>query len=286
MLEITPPAKRVSPDYLSKVISNVSTLISDLNCVDLINIPEIIEENRIGMPLYKNMDPCAFAKVIHETTGKEIVVNKVTVHLRSFTSFNSWLKSVIEHYHLHNIVFVGGNSNAINYPGPSVLDANTMAKKLNLVIGNITIPERKYELEKLIAKTESGCSFFTTQIILHTEKIKQILKSYDEVCKNQKIKPATFFLSFAPLSDEHDIYFLKWLGAHVPVDIETRLKINNNIGRASVEIAKELLSDVVSFVLENNISVPISLNAESVSYHNLPFVRDIVMNGKEILGYL
>jgi len=286
MLEVTPPARRTSAEYLSKVTTNISELIDQVNCVDFINIPEIIEENRTGMPLYKNLDPRIFGSILYEKTRKEIIVNKVTVHLKSLTDLNSWLKDAIGIYKLRHLVFVGGNSSAISYNGPGVIDANSLAKNLGFIVGNIAIPDRKNEFEKLIVKTSNNCSFFTTQIILQTEKIKQTLKIYDFLCKSLRIKPAVFFLSFAPVYDEQDLYLLKWLGAHVPEAIESRLRNSSNIGYASIELAKELFSDIVSFVLENNISVPISLNVESVSYHNLPLVKEIIMQGKEVLERL
>ncbi|TLZ50944.1 MAG: hypothetical protein E6K18_06200 [Methanobacteriota archaeon] len=174
--------------------------------LDAINLPEILDENHAGMPFYRNMDPRRFATRLKEDLPVETIVNKVVVHLPGSAGFESWLKESLYAYGLKNFVFVGGASSRIKYPGPTVPESNRRLREVvqsgfEAAIGNILIPERPAEVERLLGKTLSGCRFFTTQVLFEPEPVATVLRRYGEACGYEGIEPATILLSFAPVAD-------------------------------------------------------------------------------------
>ena len=76
-------------------------------------------------------------------------------------------------------------------------------------------------------------------------------------------------LSFAPVSSEKNIKFLKWLGVEIPKETEIELtKDLNKMPEKSMEIAVQILEQTLSHLNENNIIVPIGLNVEHIMSYN------------------
>lgn len=277
MLELTSPSKRAPVETVFKTVDQVAEVVKTLGCVDFLNIPEIIEENHRGDPLYKNLDVLDFATLLREKTSKETVVNKVVAHLKP-DEFKNWLETAVLKRGLRHAVFVGGSSSSKKYAGPSVVEANKFATSFNnLRIGNISIPNRKNEVERLLSKTDAGCSFFTTQILFETESIKRLLSEYERECDKKSLEPAAFFLCFAPVNDVIDIEFIKWLGAELPHEVENLFKESGKgMGLASIKLAEELWREIYSYAEENRLRVPLSLNVEPISLRNLQLSREMV----------
>ncbi|MFH0971057.1 MAG: hypothetical protein V1835_00670 [Candidatus Micrarchaeota archaeon] len=278
MFELTPPPRRASAAIIQKNLDKIQAALSDLPLVNYINVPEVIEENRLGEPLYRNMDVCVFGKLLKERTQREIIVNKVTPQLESNDDFQKWLDSAVFGYSISNFIFVGGSRGDVDYSGPSVLDANMIASKNPRInIGNIFIPSRQNEASRLVSKTQAGCSFFTTQVIFESGSAKHVLQNYDLECGRLNIKPSSLFLSFAPMADAYDLEFCKWLGALVPPEIEARLLASpEKMGEISIQIASDIFSEIISYCEDNGLDVPISLNVEPLSMHNLELAAGMV----------
>ena len=147
-------------------------------------------------------------------------------------------------------------------------------RKINF--GNIFIPERADEADRLISKTSSGCNFFTSQVLFEPENFINAVYDYSIKCAKSNLKPAKFFLSFSPVSNLEDITFIKWLGTEISEKTEHRLKSAKNIGEESIKIIMELLDKVFDFFDIRNINVPLGLNAEYISLHNLELSRDLI----------
>ena len=220
VLEVVPPHRRASENAVRKMVQRVREAARTIPHLDAINLPEILDENHAGMPFYRNMDPRRFANLFKDDVRVETIVNKVIVHLPGSAGFESWLKESLYAYGFRNLVFVGGSSSRIKYPGPTVSEANRRLRELTrggveAVIGNVLIPERPGEVERLIGKTLSGSRFFTTQVLFEPEPVATVLRRYGEACAYEGVDPATVLLSFAPVSDYEDVEFLVWLGATV-----------------------------------------------------------------------
>ena len=270
-LELSPPPRRISQTVLEKNLAKISDALSKIPNISHINIPEVIEENRSGAPLYRNMDSREFGKILFSKFQIPIVVNKVTPHLASIEELSNWVSESINTYGISSFVFVGGSHGHKDYPGPTVIEANKFARSLDGVsFGNISIPGRASEAERLHSKTKYGCKFFTTQILFESLGTKKLLAEYDAICKSENLLPAEFYLGFAPLANDFDLDFCKWLGVDVPKEVDFKLRESRDeIGNASISIASEILSDILDFAKTNRISVPISINVEPLSLVNI-----------------
>ncbi|MFH1258002.1 MAG: hypothetical protein ABIG96_06695 [Candidatus Micrarchaeota archaeon] len=271
MFEVTPPPRRASAATVEKNIERISSAIAPLDFVKYINVPEVVEENRLGKPLFRNMDNREFGSLLSKKMQKEIVVNKITPHFKGEPEFLQWLNETVTAYGIRSIVFVGGSNSSIDYSGPSVIAANELASsKYPIEVGNISIPSRENECRRLLDKSIAKCSFFTTQVLFEAESVKSLLSEYGEECRKGNIEPSSYFLSFAPIADSYDLEFCKWLGAAIPADIERILLENSSqTGEKSIRIAKSLFSDILGHCEQNSLDIPLGLNIEPLSMHNL-----------------
>lgn len=271
--EVIPPSKSVSEAYINKIVDKIVNVISEMNGVSAINIPEIVEENHLGLPYYRNFDNRKFGLLLREKCSKDLIINTIVVH-KPKEYFKVWIDESIN-YGIRNFVFVGAKIKSINYPGIGVIEANSIAKAKNVGIGNILIPERENEADRLANKTVSGCNFFTTQILFEPKKIIKILKDYSDKCSVSGLKPAKIFLSFAPVSSLEDITFIKWLGAEMQEATEKRLRDAKNIESESIKIVVESLHEIFECVEKNEVNVPLGLNFEYLTLHNLELAKSL-----------
>ena len=276
IFEVIPPSKTASEAYAKKIADKISDTLSQMKDISALNIPEIAEENHIGLPYYKNIDNREFGLLLKQRCNKEVIINTVSAYYNPKESFEHWLDESISKYNLKNFVFVGQKINSIKYPGPSIVEANSIAKSKKANFGNICIPDRENEAERLVSKTASGCSFFTSQVLFESERIVDVLKEYSIKCENANLKPAKFFLSFSPVSDFHDISFIKWLGTEISEKKERRLKFAQNTGEESIKVIVEVLDKIFNYFYKTDIKIPLGLNIEYITLHNLELSKNLV----------
>ena len=283
IFEVMPYPKTASESYADNITNKIVNAVNEMEKVSIINIPEIVEENHIGQPYYRNTDPRVFGKVLGEKCGKEIMVNTVVVHHKSKKYFERWLDESIGKYGIRNFVFVGAKIPSIKYPGPSVTEANSIADKKGVNFGNIFIPDRPEEAERLLSKTRSGCNFFTSQVLFDLDKAINVIRQYTEKCKNNNLKPAKFYLSLAPVGNKEDAVFIKWLGAEMKQEAEKRLLEAKNMGEESVELLLELTGKIMDFSNYDK-KVEIGLNVEYIMLHNLDLAKELVKKASSLLS--
>jgi len=275
--EILPP--REKDGTLNSYSERISSLLSQTH-IDAINIPEVHDENARGERPVKNLERAEareFGRLLQDNVGIETIVNRVTVH-EDIEKQKDWIKETFYDFDIENLILVGGESGAIDYPGPSVnatseyitRDLNT--GRFDFFCGGIAIPSRKTESKRLLRKGSNGIEFFTTQVLYDSSKIKKMLKYYDEVCKENNVLPRRILLSFAPVSSDKNIEFLKWLGVEIPNSTEKRLvNEKSNMTQESLEISTEILKDILKNNEELGIKVPIGLNVEHIMSYNFQY---------------
>ena len=235
------------------------------------------EENARGLRPVKNLERAEareFGRLLQDNVGIEAIVNRVTVH-NDLDYQKSWIKETFYDYDIENLILVGGESSDIKYPGPSVNETSEYitrdlnAGRFDFFCGGITIPSRKIESVRLLKKGSNGIEFFTTQVLYDGKKIKKMLKYYDDVCKENNVLPRRILLSFAPVSSKKNIDFLKWLGVEIPSQTEKRLiGDKKNMSSKSLEIASDILKDILNNNEELGITVPVGLNVEHIMSYN------------------
>lgn len=275
IFEVIPCQKTASEASMNKFLERISNAVNELKNVSLLNIPEIVEENYAGLPYYRNADNRKFGALLREKCGKEVMLNTVVVHYDSNGGFEKWLDESVNNYDVKNFVFVGAKINGMKYPGPSIMEANSIAKRKSINFGNIFIPERENEADRLVGKTASGCNFFTSQVLFGADKAVNALREYSIKCEKAGLKPAKFFLSFSPISSLEDVAFFKWLGAEIRGKTESRLRTAQNIGEESIKIIIDAFQNISGSLDENGIKVPLGLNIEYITLHNLELSKNL-----------
>ena len=198
--------------------------------IDLVNIPELHDESSKNprgerkRGFEKRIEPRVLAFHIQEQLKLGCIINRVVVHLTPEKQC-TWFCESHENYGINKFILVGGEKSTIDYPGPSVITANQLIRKTikdsKLQVGNISIPSRINEAERMKNKVESGADFFTTQIIYHAEEFIQLL---DELSIHNSLREEnTIFLSLSPIRTIRSIKFLRWLGVTISNDLEEKL---------------------------------------------------------------
>ena len=272
--EPVPPSARTTPERADATLAELARRLALVPRLDAIDVPELIDENHDGRPYYRSGDTRTFAQRLGSALGCEVSVNKVVAHLASADAVREWAAETVGRG-IRHLVLVGGSSRYIPYPGPSVLEANRIAQPVVAAaggwLGNIAIPQRTGEAHRMLAKTRSGSRFFTTQILFDSESALRMLREYDALCRQAGLAPAAVVLSVAPLADEGDAEFVRWLGADIPESAE-RAILNTEeatAGQRSIERALSVYREVRAEAVRTGLSVPIGVNVEQISQRHL-----------------
>ena len=267
--EMVPPAAK-KPEDLERAIDEVKQVKP---LVDAVNLPEIHDEQREGERTHKfieRVEPRKLAARIQGETGTPVVVNRCVVYEGDQSS---WFRETCGEMGIRSAVLVGGESSAVKYPGPSVLEAAQQASSLNLPLslGGITIPSRLHESDRIRKKHAAGISFFTTQVLFDSNDIVSLIQRLNGL-------DARVFLSFAPVSHERDLTFLRWLGADMPQDLDRFLihHESKGSGETALERSLNLAQRILMDVFDNLPPDPprLGLNIEHINRRNFsPAVR-------------
>ncbi len=273
-----PPSSRATTARSASEVAAVADLVGAIPRIDAIDVPELVDENHEGRPLYRTGDPRAYARLVAERTGREVVVNKVVAHLENPEAVERWATETVG-MGIRQVVLVGGTSRYIPYPGPAVTEADRICRPIveraGGCVGNITIPQRDGEPHRMLSKTRAGAAFFTTQIVFDADETYRMVRQYDLLCRQASLAPVPVLLSFAPLVDEQDAEFIRWLGADIPEAVERAIlegEDGNAVGR-SVDRALALWSSVVAQSRASEVEVPLGVNVEQISARHLTDAR-------------
>ncbi|HEV2448993.1 MAG TPA: hypothetical protein VGU43_01110 [Thermoplasmata archaeon] len=274
LFEPVPPSVRADPVRSGLHTETLVRMLRAQPRLDAVNIPELVDENHDGRPYYRSGDPRRFASTLAAGAGCEAIVNKVVAHLPSAEGLADWARETVG-LGLRHAVFVGGSSRYIPYPGPPVIESNRICAELfgavDGRIGNIAIPQRTGEAHRMLAKTRAGAAFFTTQILFDGSSVSALIREYGERCAAERVVPAAVLLSVAPLSDEADCEFVRWLGAEVPEETERSLLGPGDEGaaRRAGRLALEVWQAVRARAESERSSVPLGVNVEQISQRHL-----------------
>ena len=169
--------------------------------------------------------------LLQDIVGIEAIINRVVVHM-PLKKQMEWIQQTYSKYEIDNLIIVGGESSKKKYPGPTVneslekISKDNILRENNILCGGICIPSRKKESKNLIKKSECGAEFFTTQVLCDSGNVIKMIKNYQQRCDKENTFPRRILLSFAPVSSQKNIDFLKWLGVEIPKDTERYLNLS------------------------------------------------------------
>jgi 5,10-methylenetetrahydrofolate reductase len=272
--EPVPPPARTPTHRAEERTAAIVRLVANVSRVDALAIPELVDENHEGQPHYRSGDPRVYGRVLAERTGREVIANKVVAHLADIPAVEQWARETVDRGTRH-VVLVGGSSRYIPYPGPPVAEANRLCRPIFAAaggsVGNIAIPQRAGEAHRMLAKTRAGASFFTTQLLFDSEAVREVLLRYDILCRQASLPPAAVLLSVAPITDDEDVQFVRWLGADLPDPAERTILEGEESDAVlrSGAIAVSVWEEVVRMARAERLSVPIGVNVEQISARHL-----------------
>ncbi len=269
LYEPVPPAKNAKPEAIDDHLRELRDALRRLPSVDAVNVPQIVGG------AFETVDALEYAALVQRRTGREVLVNKI-VALTPKADLPGWIETARAVHGIRNVILVGGESSANQYPGPSVAEANRVAARVRPrpeTIGNICIPFRRRpgsdEPDRMLAKTQAGADHFTSQIILEPVTTRRLLRDYERACRHAGVRPATVFIGLAPVTDKRDIKLLKDLGVEVPPHVERDLLWDpKEVALRSLQLNLGMLRRILSALREENIRVPVGLNVEQVSLRN------------------
>lgn len=298
--ELLPPAHSEAANIDAYVDCAIDLLTSTPIMIDAVNIPEIREEdhntNKRTETYVPKMDPSFFAQLLRQASYShvEVVLNHCTVY-EDWDEQIKWIETSTKHG-INIFILVGGSSSKIKYPGPSILEVSDYitSHHPDIFCGGIVIQTRRYhdqerdEPFRLISKGSHGFNFFTSQIIYEPVSIKLLLRDYASVCLHHDVQPKRIFLSFAPISTRKDLNFLRWLGVSVPKTIEQELfKADIGIGWRSAHLAVNILQEIIHFMNDEHIHVPLGINIEHITRHNFELSLEFIERlGKLYCNYM
>jgi 5,10-methylenetetrahydrofolate reductase len=276
--EPVPPSSRARPARAAADLEAVVELVASVPRIDALDVPELVDENHEGRPLYRTADPREYGRALALRTGREVVVNKVVAHLENPDAIERWANETVG-MGIRHVVLVGGTSRYIPYPGPAVTEADRICRPIleraGGRVGNITIPQREGEPHRMLSKTRAGAAFFTTQLVFDADATYQMVRQYDLLCRQASLAPVPVLLSFAPLADDQDAEFVRWLGADVPEAVE-RAILEGDDGdavRRGLERVLDVWDTVSGRVRETGVEVPLGVNVEQISARHLADAR-------------
>ncbi|HZT68506.1 MAG TPA: hypothetical protein VFC10_01995 [Terriglobia bacterium] len=269
--EMVPPAAG-KPEAIKSAMAEIAR-IRDL--ADAINLPEIHDESRGGDRTFKfveRIEPRVLGGKIRRELNLDVVLNRCVVYEPEQVR---WFRETLDQYDINNFILVGGESSQIQYPGPSVVETarRLCDAGLHVTLGGITIPSRAHEVDRIRRKVEEGLCFFTTQVLFDSNDIVWLVQRLNGV-------EARIFLSFAPVSHQRDIEFLRWLGADVPADLDHFLIHGEGEGKPSqhpgtdafercLSLAQRVLMDVFDNLPPD--PPPLGINIEHINRRNFNF---------------
>jgi len=267
---ITPPKAQTAVEKVSEIAEKTLNTLSSLD-IDALVIYDVQDESartpeERPFPFTSALDPFEYAsqylqrlavtKIIYRTAGK-------------FTKdeLSQWLQGLKTHgFHP---IFVG-------LPTPDYEVKTSLKEAYEIwrehhedhsVIGAVTIPERhailKDEDVRILDKLDSGVSYFISQCIFNVEYTKQILEDLVVACQKKKQEIPTLIFTLTICGSAKTLYFMEWLGIHIPEDIKEELKVSANPVGRSVEIAIAIAKDLIQYCQER--SIPFGFNIESVA---------------------
>jgi len=172
---------------------------------------------------------------------------------------------------------VGGATSSVQYSGPTMPEAAAKVIANSASFGCVTIAERHAkkgtEHTSLLRKSELGAKWFISQAIYDTEATIKLLHEYGALCRYKNVAPTKVILTFAPCGRQKTMKFIRWLGVHVPQEVEDRIlgkTEEERKARNKEEAVKEsvsILCDCLRTILSQTASagVPLGVSVESVS---------------------
>lgn len=273
-----PPRKSTPIVKMRKMAEDLIKEVEQLGVDGLVIYDVQDEAGRTGgerpYPFSPSLESEAYVTLLREfmTVPIEcIVYHALPYHSRE--KFDDFLAKV-HAAQCNAIVLVGGPS---QHTQLSVIEAAEIVQKSHyssICVGGITLPERHTSTgkEHLIVseKTNTGLTFFTSQVVYNADNAITFLQDYDTLCRNEGKTPARIMFTFAPFGREETATFMRWLGVELPEGTKKRVLSKGvpiDCVSEAIQICRENLSRILNACAIYNIEIPLGFTCECVSKH-------------------
>ena len=269
LFSLTPPRLATDVDRVREIAEVTASRLRPLGLDGLIlyDIDDEAERNESErpFPFTPTIDPADYlADHLSGWTTPVIVYRAVSKYRPS--DLQRWF-SVQDPERVMTVLVGAASSDA--QPSTSLRQAQALAVDTNpgLTLGGVAIPERHStrgdEHLRLLAKQESGCGFFVTQVVYDINAAKNLVSDYHYECQARGVEPVPLVFTFTVCGSMKTLDFLRWLGVSVPKWIENDLKHATDTLDASARQAAAIATELIDFC--RTLRMPFGINVESVS---------------------
>jgi hypothetical protein len=266
---LTPPRQATTPEQAQQIADVTAERLGslDLDGLVLYDIDDESDRNpeERPFPFLPTMDPADYlARHLDGWDVPAVVYRAVGKYAEP--ELRSWLGRQDPDRVLS--VFVGASSG--DKPvATSLTRAHALRREVrpDLVLGGVTIPERHTrhgdEHLRMLAKQESGCAFFVSQVVYDLNAAKNLVSDYRYACADRSVDLVPVVFTFSVCGSMKTLEFLTWLGVDVPRWIQNELRHAEDTLEASFEQALATARELIAFCRQ--LGVPFGVNVESVS---------------------
>lgn len=266
---ITPPKAHHTEEKLQQQAAKRLKRLANLDIDGLVIYDLQDESSRVAderpFPFYHTVDPYLYAK----ETLSALDVHKIVY--RSVGKFHEndlsqWINSIQGSD--YSTVFVGAPSKE-QQVNLKLSEAYNIWKRENKssLLGGVTIPERHSqsfnEHQRILGKSNDGCSFFISQCVYNVEYTKNVISDLYYQAQTENIPVPTVIFTITTCGSRKTLDFLNWLGINVPGWLKNELYHSHDILSKSVDLSIEIAYEIIDFCKSRGI--PCGLNVESVS---------------------
>jgi 5,10-methylenetetrahydrofolate reductase len=274
LVEFVPPPRRLGEEGLERRMRRLEKMLAEYP-FSAVNLPEIREEparssdRELITPFEPRYSARSIAREIRRRFGIPAIINHV-VAKRPRHDLSEWLLEAVEDYGVEDFVLVGPSRSGDPPVGPSVVEANAIARDClpsSARIGNICIPGRGSrgipEPERMEEKAASGASFFTTQILYHAAPCRRLIDDLAARCPRASGVP--LLISLCPLRSAESISFLRWLGVELDPGTAERLTVDpERVLERSIEHLVGVWQRILGHARASGSRIPLGLNIAPV----------------------
>ncbi len=279
---MTPPKEKHTKEELRAIASSHIDRIKDLEIDGLVLYDIQDESDRTKQerpfPFIETLDPCEYAKNFLDSALKFPVIIYRAVGKYDKKGFEKWLQDRVgrEFY----TVFVGAASKKTKIT-INIKEAYRLKKDIDedIMLGGIMIPERhtakKNEHLRVFSKIENGCEYFISQAVYNLDAAKNFLDDYASYAKQNNKNMVPIIFTLTPCGSNKTLNFMKWLGIHIPISLEEKLKNSEDILEESVKISINTFKELYAYGRKKGI--PVGCNVESVAIRKVEIEASVLL---------
>lgn len=287
---VTPPREAVSAHGAAEIAQATIRRLESVK-PDAFVLYDIADESdrttaQRPFPFLPTMDPAIFWRNHFRGFPTPVIIYR-SVGKYPEEELRSWL--VAQDVERVRSVFVGA-SNRDRDVATSLAQAYAMRSDVrpDLAIGGVAIPERHARRQdehlKLVAKQESGCSFFITQVVFDSNAAKNLISDYRYECVSRNLPLIPIVFTFSVIGSLKTLNFMRWLGVEVPRWIENDVADAETPLQISHDHALAVATDLINYCRRTGL--PFGINVESVSARRSEIDKavELAVNIAAVLG--